>query len=199
MDADELNTDPLATLADWLDEAETADEHEPTAMCLATVDDDGTPDARMVLLKGVDERGLRFFTNRLSTKGMQLAQRPAAAVVLQWPSLHRQVRARGTVTELPDTESDAYFASRDRTSQLGAWASAQSRPIGSRAELESAFAAVEERFAGGPVPRPPHWGGYLVSPTEVELWQGRRGRLHDRLRYRRSDPAAAWEVTRLQP
>lgn len=167
------------------------------AMTLATVGDDGTPDARMVLLKGHGADGFRFFTNLESAKGRQLAGTSAAAVVVYWRELDRQVRARGPVEELPADAADDYFATRPRDSQLGAWASAQSVPIDSREELERRVAELEQQYAGRDVPRPPHWGGFLLVPEAVEFWQGRTGRLHDRFRYRRD--AAGWEIERLAP
>ncbi len=166
-------------------------------MTLATVDAGGAPDARMVLLKGVDERGFRLFTNRDSNKAMQIAASPRAALVVYWRELDRQVRVRGPISELDDEESDAYFASRPRDSQLGAWASPQSRPIASRTELDQHLDEVEARFADREVPRPPHWGGYLIEPEEVEFWQGRIGRLHDRFRYTRE--RSEWRIERLAP
>jgi pyridoxamine 5'-phosphate oxidase len=192
-----LDGDPMRQLRSWLDDAIAAALPEPTAVTLATVGEDGLPDARVVLLRGVDERGVWWFTNRRSVKGRQLAATPAASIVAHWHPLERQVRVRGRVEPLPDEESDAYFASRPRESQLGAWASAQSEPIADRAALDAQVAEVTARFAGGPIPRPPHWGGYLLRPEAVEFWQGRPGRLHDRLLHRRA--ADGWRVVRLQP
>ncbi len=196
---------PLRAVRGWLDEAIAAGLPEPTAVTLATVDDDGLPDARIVLLRGFDDRGAVWFTNRLSAKGRQLEQLPTAAVVAFWPLLERQVRLRGPVVPLSDAESDVYFASRPRGSQLGAWASAQSEPVADRDELQRRVAAVEARFAGREVPRPAHWGGYLLTPQVVEFWQGRASRLHDRVRCTRlpgggpvHDPAS-WHLERLQP
>jgi pyridoxamine 5'-phosphate oxidase len=166
---------------------------EPTAAVLAT---DG-PTSRTVLVKSHDERGFVFYTNRRSRKGEALARVARAALTLPWYPLERQVNVVGTVEQVADAESDAYFASRPRGAQLGAWASAQSQIVGSRSELEDAVAAVTARFDGGPVPRPPHWGGYLVVPETVEFWQGRPDRLHDRLRFRRD--AGAWIIERLCP
>lgn len=190
--------DPLAAVRGWLDVALDADVPEATAITLATVDDDGGPDARIVLLRGLDERGLWWFTNRDSVKGRQLVQRPVAAAVLFWPQLERQIRIRGRVEDLPDGESDAYWADRPPKSQVAAWASDQSAAIADRDELEQRFADAEGRVAGqSAVPRPPHWGGQLLRPDRVELWQGRRSRLHDRLVYDRTD--AGWTRTRLMP
>ena len=171
---------------------------EPNAMTLGTVDADGTPDARIVLVRGADERGFAFFTNYSSVKSRQLEALGAASAVFSWLDLHRQVRVRGRVERLDDASSDAYFASRPRPSQIGAWASPQSEVIADRAELERLVAAVEERFAGSDdVPRPPHWGGWLLVPEVFEFWQGRPSRLHDRLRYCRD--GATWQIARLAP
>lgn len=190
--------DPLAEVRRWIAEAIDAAVPEPTAMTLATVDAAGLPDARVVLLRGLDEDGVRWFSNRDSEKGRQLAARPVAAVVLYWPQLERQIRMRGRVEHLPDEESDRYFASRPRTSQLAAWASDQSAVIADRAALEARLEAAADRFADLPqVPRPPYWGGELLRPDTVELWQGRPARLHDRLRWTRV--AGRWRLERLQP
>lgn len=191
--SDAERDDPLRVVARWLAEAVARpDALEPTAMVLATAG----PDARVVLCKGVDD-GLVFFTNRSSAKGRQLAQDPRAAAVLHWPLLERQVRVRGEVQLLADDASDAYFASRPRGSQLGAWASDQSAPTVDRAALETQAAEVAARFADTAVPRPPGWGGHRLVPHEVELWQGRPDRLHDRLLAVRSDTTWRWQ--RLQP
>ena len=166
-------------------------------MTLATVDEHGQPDARIVLLRGVDERGFVWFTNRNSRKGRELAANPRAALVFVWLPLHRQVRVTGIVTEIDDAESDAYFASRPRESQIGAWASAQSEVIADRTVLDDAVAAVSERYRGLEVPRPPHWGGYRLAHETAELWQGRANRLHDRFRYTRDGDG--WKIDRLSP
>ncbi|MBK9180040.1 MAG: pyridoxamine 5'-phosphate oxidase [Acidimicrobiales bacterium] len=198
LDPADLDPDPIAQVGRWLEAAVAAGVPEPNAMTLATVDAAGAPDARVVLLKGIDPRGFTFFTSYTSTKGEQLAARPSAALVLVWLDLGRQVRVVGPVERLPAEESDAYYASRPRESRLGAWASDQSAVLPGRAPLEERFAAVTARFAGSEPPRPEHWGGYLVRPERVELWQGRPRRLHDRLRYRRGD-GAGWIVERLSP
>jgi pyridoxamine 5'-phosphate oxidase len=202
---DDVADGPLRAVRRWLDEAIAAELPEPTAVTLATVDADGLPDARVVLLRGFDDRGAVWFTNRHSAKGRQLARVPTGALVAYWPLLERQIRLRGPVAPLSDAESDVYFASRPRDSQLGAWASAQSEPMADRIALEQQVAAVRARFAGREVPRPAHWGGYLLTPHVVEFWQGRASRLHDRIRCTRQpgqgpphDPAS-WHIERLQP
>lgn len=194
-----VDADPLRQFQKWLDEAVRAELPEPTAMTLATAGPDGVPSARIVLLKGVDERGLVFFTNYDSRKASELVARPAAALLFYWVQLERQVRIEGAVTKVTAQESEAYFATRPLSSRLGAWASPQSRVIPDREWLEREVAATRERFAalGERVPRPPHWGGYRVAPALIEFWQGRASRLHDRLRYRRED--AVWQLERLAP
>jgi pyridoxamine 5'-phosphate oxidase len=191
-----LAEDPIAQFAAWW---ELAEREVPLAdaMTLATVDADGAPDARMVLLKGFDADGFRFFTNQESAKGGQVAASPQAALILYWREVDRQVRIRGSVERLSEEESNAYFATRPRASQLGAWASPQSRPIGDRADLDARLREAEDRFADDEIPRPPHWGGYLVRPAEVEFWQGQVARLHDRFRYSRE--GEAWRIERLGP
>ncbi len=198
LDVADLDPDPLVQFQRWFEAAVAAGVPEPNAMTLATVDVGGDPDARVVLLKGVDARGFSYFTSYASTKGEQLAERPRAALVFVWLDLGRQVRVVGAVERLPAEESDVYYAGRPRESRLGAWASDQSALLPGRAALEARFAAVTARFAGSEPPRPEHWGGYLVRPERVELWQGRPHRLHDRLRYRRGD-GAGWIVERLSP
>jgi pyridoxamine 5'-phosphate oxidase len=190
--------DPITQLRTWLDEAIAAEVSDANAMVLATATPDGEPSARVVLLKGLDERGLAFFTNYRSRKGRELAANPRAAVTIFWPELERQVRAEGAVELTSAAESDGYFRSRPLDSQLGAWASDQSEIIsGGRAELECRLAEVTSRFAGNLVPRPPHWGGYRLRPAKMEFWQGRPGRLHDRLLYTRSP--TGWRIQRLAP
>ncbi|MEO8461149.1 MAG: pyridoxamine 5'-phosphate oxidase [Dokdonella sp.] len=196
---DPLLAEALKTFADLLAEAERAGEPEPTAMNLATVSADQRVHSRIVLLKGVDVRGFRFFTNYQSAKGEQLAAHPQAALCVHWKRLREQVQVRveGTVGKLSADESDAYFASRARGSQIGAWASLQSQDLPDRAAFEARVAAVEQRFAGVKVTRPPHWGGYLLSPAMIEFWYGAGFRLHERMRYR-SD-AGRWSKGLLYP
>jgi pyridoxamine 5'-phosphate oxidase len=193
----DAQADPIAQFQRWFDDACRAEVHEPNAMTLATVDAQGQPSARMVLLKGIDARGLTFFTNRDSRKARELAANPRAALVFWWGPLQRQVRFEGRIEAVDAAEADAYFASRPRGSQLAAWASAQSSVIESRAALEAAERAQRERFGDGEVPRPPFWGGYRLLPAVVEFWHGRESRLHDRLRYTRTP--AGWRIERLAP
>jgi len=188
--------DPIRLFSEWLAAAEATELNDPNAMALATVDDDGGADVRMVLLKEHDAQGFVFYTNLESAKGRQLRAHPAAALVLHWKSLRRQVRARGPVTAVTDAEADSYFASRSRGSQIGAWASRQSRPLASRAALEATAAEVAERFPAA-VPRPPHWSGFRLEPVAIEFWQDGDSRLHDRVVFRRA--AGGWERTLLNP
>ncbi|MFD1702802.1 pyridoxamine 5'-phosphate oxidase [Methylopila henanensis] len=190
--------DPFATFAAWMEEAKASEPNDPNAMALATVDADGLPDVRMVLLNGLDHRGLVFFTNAESAKGVELAGQPKAAVVFHWKSLRRQIRARGPVEPTSAEEADAYFATRPRVSRLGAWASRQSRPLGSRAELEQAVAARDAEFGETEPPRPPYWKGYRIVPTSFEFWQDMPFRLHDRAVFDRA-PDGSWTRTRLYP
>lgn len=196
--------EPFALFADWLREAEASEPNDPNAMALATVDPDGLPNVRMVLLKGVDgadatPRGFVFYTNLESAKGRELAATPKAALCFHWKSLRRQVRVRGLVSAVSSEEADAYFASRARGSRLGAWASAQSRPLESRFALEKAVATVTARYPIGEIPRPQHWSGFRITPLEIEFWHDRPFRLHDRLMFRCGDAAALWEKQRLYP
>ncbi len=191
-------TEPLGELGRWYDEAVAAGLPEPNAMALATASPDGMPSVRIVLLKGIDERGLRFFTNYDSRKGRELDANPRAAVTLYWRPLQRAVRAEGAVERLTGAESDAYFASRDRGSRLGAWASRQGTPIPDRETLLRALAEAEARFPGDGVERPGYWGGYRLVPSAVELWQGRENRLHDRVHWVR-EPGGGWRSERLSP
>ena len=192
----DLRDDPIEQFAEWYERA-AADVPLVDAVCLATVDADGSPDARMVLLKGVDAAGFRFHTNYSSAKGGQLAADARAALVVYWRELDRQVRVRGPVEQLSDAESDEYFAARPRDSQIGAWASPQSRPLKDRPALDERAREVERRFGAGDVPRPLFWGGFAVIPAEIEFWQGQAARLHDRFRYRRTD--GVWRLERLGP
>lgn len=189
--------EPIGLLLEWLGDARSVEPNDANAMTLATVDAAGLPDARIVLLKDVDERGLTFYSNRESAKGQALAARPAAALLFHWKSLRRQVRVRGAVEPVSEAEADAYFASRARESRIGAWASDQSRPLDSRETLESAVARETARFADGDVPRPERWTGWRVVPDSVEFWRDRPFRLHDRLRFDRAGPG--WAKTRLWP
>ncbi len=196
LDRHDLHPDPMTQWQRWYDEAESAGVTEPNAMTLSTIDSDGVPDSRVVLARGADERGFIFYTNLESVKSRQL-ENGGASAVFAWLDLHRQARVRGTVERVSDAESDGYFASRPRGSQIGAWASPQSQPIADRAELEKLVEATTRRFEGMDVPRPPYWGGFLLRPTSFEFWQGRPSRLHDRFRYTLAN--GKWEVQRLAP
>jgi pyridoxamine 5'-phosphate oxidase len=191
--------DPFALFAAWLDEAAASEPNDPDAMALATVDADGLPDVRMVLLKGHGPDGFRFFTHERSAKGRELAGEPRAALCLHWKSLRRQVRVRGPVERLPPADADAYFASRAKRSRLGALASAQSQPLDARATLERRVAELEAEYADREPPRPATWGGYRVVPLAIEFWLDGPNRLHDRRRFTRPDAGAAWESGRLWP
>lgn len=196
---EDLDESPIQQWHAWYIEAVEAELPEPNAMAVGSIDSDGMPDSRIVLVRGFDDDGLTFFGNYNSAKGQQLAANPVASAVFPWIGLHRQVRVRGTVEMLPGHESDAYFASRPRDSQLGAWASPQSEVISGRDILNERHAEFAEKFAGVEVLRPPHWGGWLLIPDVFEFWQGRPDRLHDRFRYRRDDVTQEWMIERLAP
>ena len=191
--------EPWRLFSAWFEEAVRREPSDPNAMALATIDADGLPNVRMVLLKGVDEQGFVFYTNRDSTKGMELDQAPRAALVFHWKSLTRQVRVRGTIEAVTDAAADAYFATRPRLAQIGAWASRQSAPLESRLAFEKAVALYTAKYLVGPVPRPQFWSGYRVVPATMEFWHDRPFRLHDRIEFRRAGPGAPWTKTRLYP
>jgi len=196
--------EPFALFNEWLKEATAHEPNDPNAMALATVDPDGLPNVRMVLLKGVDgperpDRGFVFFTNYESAKGRELLASRKAALCFHWKSLRRQVRVRGHVTPVAPEEADAYFVTRPRGSRIGAWASAQSRPLESRFALEKSVALYTAKYAVGEIPRPPYWSGFRIVPVEMEFWHDRPFRLHDRVQFRRSGPEEPWSRTRLYP
>ena len=193
----EVAEDPIVQFTRWFEEAVAAQVHEPNAMCLATATPDAYPSARMVLLKGVDARGFVFYTDYRSRKGRELADNPCASLCFFWPELERQVRIAGAVQRVSRSESDAYFQSRPLPSRLGAWTSTQSSVLASRDQLEAELSGITARFSEGPVPLPDHWGGFRVVPEEIEFWQGRPSRLHDRIQFRRE--AGAWVRRRLSP
>src|SRR3954471_10078670 len=191
--------EPFRLWQAWFDEAVKGEPRDPNAMSLATVAPDGMPDVRTVLLKGVDERGFVFYTNTESQKGRELAANPRAGLLFYWKSLNRQVRIRGPVECVTAQEADAYFASRPKQAQIGAWASQQSRPLESRLAFEKAVALYAAKYAIGPVPRPPHWSGYRIVPICIEFWHDRPFRLHDRVEFRRDALGAPWSKTRMYP
>ncbi|MCA9291929.1 MAG: pyridoxamine 5'-phosphate oxidase [Phycisphaerales bacterium] len=197
MDFDHPPPDPLPVFRTWLEEAGALDLPNPNAMTLATADADGRPSARTVLLKGLDARGAVFYSNSRSRKGRELAANPRAALLFHWDALARQIRIEGSVTQVSDEESDAYYASRPRESRLGAWASDQSQPVDARKTLLARLDEARERFAGADVPRPPHWHGYRLAFERIEFWEGRDFRIHDRVVYEREGDA--WRTMRLFP
>jgi len=197
LDIADVDTDPMVQWQRWYAEAGEAGCVEPNAFVLGTIDEEGWPQSRYLLVRGADERGFTFFTNYDSAKSRQMAAEPRASMLFTWLQLHRQVRVLGTVTRVPDEESDEYFASRPQPSQVGAWSSPQSQPIPDRDWLEQRVVQMAATFGDQPVPRPAFWGGWLLQPTMFEFWQGRPSRLHDRLRYR--DLGDRWELERLAP
>lgn len=202
LDVPDLAADPVTMFRRWLHDTVASGMHEPNAMVVATVSAECRPSARVVLLKGVDERGFVFYTNYDSRKAQDIDANPAVSLLFPWQELQRQVRVEGTASRVSQEESEAYFASRPRESQLGAWASPQSRVVASRSALDERYGGVLAQFADvDDVPLPPYWGGFRVEPELVEFWQGRKGRMHDRLVYRRAaeDPSAPWTVDRLAP
>ncbi|MFM2136853.1 MAG: pyridoxamine 5-phosphate oxidase [Bacteroidota bacterium] len=198
LDESHLLKNPFRQFEVWMSHAMDAGVEEPNAMTLATIDRDGSPDARIVLLRGIDRSGFVFFTNYRSRKGRALSNRKKACLNFFWPALQRQIRINGTVEKVSARTSDAYFRSRPRESQIGAWASLQSEPMDDRRVLENRFIEFEKKFAGKPVPRPAFWGGYRLIPTHVEFWQGRTSRLHDRIAYEKSR-SGKWSIQRLHP
>jgi pyridoxamine 5'-phosphate oxidase len=191
--------EPFALFAEWFSEAVKSEPNDPNAMALATVDESGLPDVRMVLMKGFDSQGFVFYSHIASAKGRELAANPKAALLFHWKSLRRQVRIRGTVSPVSDQEADAYFATRPKQAQIGAWASKQSQPLESRFAFEQAIALIAAKHLVGEVPRPPGWSGWRISPLHFEFWHDRPFRLHDRIEFSRSAPDTAWTKTRLYP
>jgi pyridoxamine 5'-phosphate oxidase len=191
--------EPFGLFAQWLADAEKSEVNDPNAVSLATVDEDGLPDVRMVLLKGHDDDGFVFYTNFESAKGREILGSMKAAMCFHWKSLRRQVRVRGPVEIVSDAEADAYYASRPRGSRIGAWASKQSRPLESRFALEKAVAEYTAKYAIGDIPRPDYWSGFRIRPVAIEFWHDRPFRLHDRVRFWREKPEGSWEKTRLYP
>jgi pyridoxamine 5'-phosphate oxidase len=197
LDLDDLLPNPVDLLIRWHDQAEAAGAAEPNAMVLSTLNEEGYPDGRVVLARDISDVGITFYSNRHSAKGQQIARDQRASATFAWLQLHRSVRVQGTIAMTSDETSDAYFASRPRSSQIGAWASPQSEVIGTRLELDERVAEIEEQFEGQDVPRPSFWGGYVLSINSIEFWQGRPSRLHDRFRYSRH--GNVWRVVRLAP
>ena len=191
--------EPFALFADWFAEAVTSEPNDPNAMALATVDPEGLPDVRMVLMKGYDTEGFVFYSHIASQKGRELATNPKAALLFHWKSLRRQVRIRGLVSPVTDAEADAYFATRPKQAQIGAWASKQSQPLESRFAFEQAIAKVAARYLIGDVPRPPGWSGWRITPLRIEFWHDRPFRLHDRIEFRRDGSGQPWSKTRMYP
>ncbi|MBB4288734.1 pyridoxamine 5'-phosphate oxidase [Rhizobium leguminosarum] len=191
--------EPFKLFAEWLKEAEASEPNDPNAVALATVDEDGLPNVRMVLLKGFDDDGFVFYTNFESQKGREILGQKKAAMCFHWKSLRRQVRLRGPVEVVTDAEADAYFQTRARGSRIGAWASKQSRPLESRFALEKAVAEYTARYAIGEIPRPAHWSGFRIRPTSIEFWKDQKFRLHDRVEFRRPSPQGEWDKVRMYP
>ncbi|MBB3966651.1 MULTISPECIES: pyridoxamine 5'-phosphate oxidase [Rhizobium] len=191
--------EPFQLFAEWLKEAEASEINDPNAVALATVDEDGLPNVRMVLLKGFDQDGFVFYTNFESQKGREVLGQKKAAMCFHWKTLRRQVRLRGPVEVVSDEEADAYYKTRARGSRIGAWASRQSRPLESRFALEKAVAEYTARYAIGEIPRPPHWSGFRIRPTSIEFWKDQKFRLHDRIEFRRAAPEGGWDKVRMYP
>ena len=192
-------SDPFALFGEWLEDAKKSEPNDPNAMALSTVDEEGLPNCRMVLMKDHDERGFVFYTNFESQKGQEVLATLKAAALFHWKSLRRQVRVRGLVEVVTEAEADAYFKSRPRDSRIGAWASQQSRPLTAPLELETAVAMQTARFGFGEVPRPPHWSGFRIKPLSIEFWHDRPFRLHDRVVFRREKPEGGWNKAKLYP
>ncbi len=199
LDLHDLDSDPIAQWHAWYDQAASAGVAEPNAMSVATVDQHSAPDSRVVLARAVDARGFVFYTNYDSAKSQQLLVNPVSSAVFAWLDLHRQVRVRGTVQRISDSESDEYFASRPRESQIGAWASPQSQPIADRTVIEARVAEFRTKFENSDVPRPANWGGWCLAPSSIEFWQGRPSRLHDRFVYDLDTTTKKWKIQRLAP
>ena len=191
--------DPFVLFAEWMKDAEKSEPNDPNAMALSTVDEEGLPNVRMVLLKDFDDKGFVFYTNYESQKGQEIQATLKAAVLFHWKSLRRQIRVRGVIEKVTEAEADAYFNSRPRDSRIGAWASAQSRPLEGRFALETAVAMYAAKYAIGTVPRPPHWSGFRILPLSIEFWHDRPFRLHDRVVFRRENQSAGWTKAKLYP